>query len=118
MLHCGKDPFNRALRGSSISLKVMAAGPLGQGPAAEHHHLELFIMTRLPELSGAAAGSPAEPSDQRSADVASLVQTARPPRAHFLADHTPPPFAASRRWAGLHTQTGTHPWRVTVCKVV
>src|SRR3546814_3734738 len=74
MLHCGKDPFNRALRGSSISLKVMAAGPLGKGPAAEHHYLELFIMTRLTELSGAAAGSPAERWDQRSADVASIVQ--------------------------------------------
>src|SRR3546814_5537509 len=88
MLHCGKDPFNRTLRGSSISLKVMAAGPLGKGPVAEHHHLELFIMTRLTELSGAAAGSPAERWDQRSADVASIVQTAQTLRAQFIADHT------------------------------
>src|SRR3546814_10220570 len=81
----------------------MAAVRLGKGPAAKHHHLELFIMTRLTELSGAAAGSPAERWAQRSADVASLVQTARTLRAQFIADHTRRALAASGRWSGLNT---------------
>src|SRR3546814_4190381 len=59
-------------------------------------------MTRLTELSGAAAGSPAERWDQRSADVASIVQTAQTLRAQFIADHTRRALAASGRWSGLN----------------
>lgn len=58
-------------------------------------------MTRLTELSGAAAGIAAERWDQRSVDALSIVQTARTLRAEFIAAHLHAALAAFTRWSGL-----------------
>lgn len=58
-------------------------------------------MTRLTDLHGALAGSTEVRWDPRSADVDSVVLTARTLRSEFIADHLHSGFTGIARWTGL-----------------